>query len=78
MYGAEAGHLYQTMMAMYLSSWVGGREGCSAAFDVSRSETAFSADLGCSSKYSNENFEDWSGESFHVKAIGHGLADPKR
>ena len=28
-------------------------------------ETAFSADLGGSSKYSNENFEDRSGEGFH-------------
>jgi len=31
---------------------------------VSLSETANSADLGGSSKYSNENFEDWSGERF--------------
>jgi len=29
-------------------------------------ETNISADLGGSSKYSNENFEDWSGERFHV------------
>jgi len=29
-----------------------------AACGVSRSETALSADLGGSSKYSNENFED--------------------
>ena len=27
--------------------------------------TMFSADLGGSSKYSNENFEDRSGEGFH-------------
>ena len=31
---------------------------------VSLSETVFSADLGGSSKYSNENFEDRSGEGF--------------
>ena len=36
------------------------------AFGVSQSETAPSADLGGSSKYSNENFEDRSGEGFHV------------
>ena len=32
-------------------------------------EAASSADLGVSSKYSNENFEDRSGERFHVKFI---------
>ena len=32
---------------------------------VSLGETASSADLGGSSKYSNENFEDRSGERFH-------------
>ena len=36
------------------------------AFGVSQSETAPSADLGGSSKYSNANFEDRSGEGFHV------------
>ena len=29
---------------------------------------AFGADLGGSSKYSNENFEDRSGEGFHVNS----------
>ncbi len=51
---------------------------CDEAFGVSLGETAPSADLGGSSKYSNENFEDRSGEGFHVTAIGHGLVDPKR
>ena len=37
---------------------VGGREGCDAVLGVSPDEAAFSADLGGSSKYSNENFED--------------------
>lgn len=37
---------------------VGGRGGCDEALDVSPCETASSADLGGSSKYSNENFED--------------------
>ena len=36
---------------------------------VNRSGAASSADLGVSSKYSNENFEDRSGERFHVKFI---------
>ncbi len=33
-------------------------EVCDEAFGVSLSEAASSADLGGSSKYSNENFED--------------------
>ena len=43
---------------------VGGRGSCDEAFGVSLGETASSADLGGSSKYSNENFEDRSGEGF--------------
>ena len=66
--GAEAGHLYPTIGISSYTIWVGGREGCCAACGVSQSETAFSADLGGSSKYSNENFEDWSGERFHVNS----------
>ena len=42
---------------------------CDEAFGVSLGETAPSADLGGSSKYSNENFEDRSGEGFHVNSI---------
>ncbi|CAL9143543.1 unnamed protein product, partial [Musa hybrid cultivar] len=38
---------------------------------------AVGADLGGSSKYSNENFEGRRGERFHVNALAHGLADPK-
>ena len=41
---------------------------CDDAFGVSLGETASSADLGGSSKYSNENFEDRSGEGFHVNS----------
>ena len=48
---------------------VGGRGGRDQACGVSRSGTASSADLGGSSKYSNENFEDRSGEGFHVNSI---------
>ena len=39
---------------------------CDEASGVSLGETAPSADLGGSSKYSNANFEDRSGEGFHV------------
>ena len=42
---------------------------CDEALGVSLGETASSADLGGSSKYSNENFEDRSGEGFHVNSI---------
>ena len=41
---------------------------CDEAFGVSLGETASSADLGGSRKYSNENFEDRSGEGFHVNS----------
>ena len=44
-------------------------EVCVEALGVSLGETASSADLGGSSKYSNENFEDRSGEGFHVNSI---------
>ena len=47
---------------------VGERERCCEALGVSLRETAFSADLGGSSKYSNENFEDRRGEGFHVNS----------
>ena len=41
--------------------------GCEA-FGVSLRGTASSADLGGSSKHSNENFEDRRGEGFHVNS----------
>ena len=44
------------------------RGGFDEAFGVSLGEKASSADLGGSSKYSNENFEDRSGEGFHVNS----------
>ena len=66
--GAEASHLYSAVDANAMCQRVGGREGCNAVLDVSPDETAFSADLGGSSKYSNENFEDRSGEGFHVNS----------
>ncbi len=46
---------------------VGGRGDCTEAVGVSSSRAVTSADLGVSSKYSNENFEGRSGERFHVK-----------
>jgi hypothetical protein len=56
--GAEASDLNSTLRANARRARVGGRGGCDAAWGVSPSETASSADLGGSSKYSNENFED--------------------
>ena len=41
---------------------------CDAALGVSLGETAPSADLGGSSKYSYETYEDRSGERFHVNS----------
>ena len=38
------------------------------AWDASLSGAATGADLGGSSKYSNENFEGRSGEGFHVNS----------
>ena len=47
---------------------VGVRGGFDEAFGVSLGETASSADLGGSSKYSNENFEDRRREGLHVNS----------
>ena len=41
---------------------------CDEAFGVSLGETASSADLGGSSKYSYDNYEGRSGEGFHVNS----------
>ena len=51
-----------------MSGRVGERGRCDEAFGVSLRETASSADLGGSSKHSNENFEDRRGEGFHVNS----------
>ena len=56
--GAEAGHLYTAAGASARPRRVGGRGVRGAAQGASPGETATSADLGGSSKYSNENFED--------------------
>ena len=51
-----------------MSDRVGERGRCGEAYGVSLRETASSADLGGSSKHSNENFEDRRGEGFHVNS----------
>ena len=57
--GAEAGHLYSTTGASVWQAVSREAQGsCCAARGVSRSETALGADLGGSSKYSNESFEN--------------------
>ena len=66
--GAQACRLYLAVEANARLPRVGGRGGRGKAFGVSQSGTASSADLGGSSKYSNENFEDRSGERFHVNS----------
>ena len=45
---------------------------------MSQSETFFVADLGGSSKYSNENFEDCVGKGSARTAFVRGLVGPKR
>ena len=66
--GAQASCLYSAVVANAKPQRVGGRGDRDAAFGVSLGETVSGADLGGSSKYSNENFEDRSGERFHVNS----------
>ena len=66
--GAQASHLYLAVGANARPRRVGGCGGRDAASGASLGETASGADLGGSSKYSNENFEDRSGERFHVNS----------
>lgn len=56
--GAEASHPDPAVGASGLSRRVGGRGGGDAAWGASPGEAAAGADLGGSSKYSNESFED--------------------
>jgi hypothetical protein len=56
--GAKASDLNSATSVNAMRSCVGGRGGCDEALGVSLGEAASSADLGGSSKYSNENFED--------------------
>ena len=39
-------------------------------------DTAPSADVGDSTKYSHETLDGRSGEMFHVNSVGHELVDP--
>ncbi len=55
--GAQAGDRYPTTVAKNISVQE-GMAVCDAAFGENLGETAPSADLGGSSNYSNENFED--------------------
>jgi len=66
--GAQADHRCATAGASARRRRVGGRGVGDAAVGVSLSETDSGADLGGSSKYSDENFEDWSGERFLVNS----------
>ena len=66
---AQADDLYTTVGANAMRQRVGGRGDCKAALDVSLGETVSSADLGGSSKYSYETYEDRSGERFHANSI---------
>ena len=66
--GAQASHLYRAVVVNARRRRVGGRGGRDAALGVSLGQTASGADLGGSSKYSNESFEDRSGERFHVNS----------
>ena len=56
--GAEASHPPPAVGASRRSRRVGGRVGGGAALGASPGRTAVGADLGGSSNYSNENFED--------------------
>jgi hypothetical protein len=56
--GAEASDLNSAFRAYATHERVGGRGACDAVWNVSSDETSSSADLGGSSNYSNENFED--------------------
>ena len=56
--GAQASHPYSAVEARARPRRVGGRGGGDAALGASLGQTATGADLGGSSKYSNESFED--------------------
>ena len=56
--GAQASYLYLAVCVNTTRKRVGRRGGRDEALGVTPGRTASSADLGGSSKYSNENFED--------------------
>ena len=65
--GAQAIYRYPAICRLVVDRWVEGRGDSTEAAVVKSCGTVASADLGVSSKYSNENFEGRSGERFHVK-----------
>ena len=67
--GAQASDRDSAVGVNAMCQRVGGRTGGAEAQGANPCEAAGSADLGVSSKYSNENFEDRSGERFHVNII---------
>ena len=66
--GAQTSCLYSAVVVNAKRRRVGGRGGRHEALGASLGGAASSADLGGSSKYSNENFEGRSGERFHVNS----------
>ena len=69
--GAGASDPYRTVSATIFFQAEASRRAAvvsAEAWDASLSGAATGADLGGSSKYSNENFEDRSGEGFHVNS----------
>ena len=70
--GAEALRTYARPALQILNQAMPSRRVavvCVEALGESPSRAATGADLGGSSKYSNENFEGRSGEGFHVNSI---------
>ncbi|GBG78680.1 hypothetical protein CBR_g27903 [Chara braunii] len=74
--GAEARDLCSVVTAIMTPRRVGGRGASCEAWSVSLGEAGPGADLGGSSKYSNENFEDRSGEGFHVNSAWTWVSRP--
>jgi hypothetical protein len=64
--GAEACDPHLAIWVSAMPRWVGGHGDCHKTGGASLSGAAVSADLGGSSKYSNENFEGRRGKRFHV------------
>src|SRR3954462_6530913 len=64
--GAEARDPHPAIGAIVMARGVGGRGGRCKTRGASPGGAAVGADLGGSSKYSNENFEGRRGERFHV------------
>ncbi len=68
MENAQACALDSTVGVSATRKRLGGRGDREAAVDVSLGETVSRADLGGSSKYSYETYDEQSGERFHVNS----------